>query len=73
VLKKTWRGIKHALRCAKSLAKDRRLPLWLRILFVVGCVQIPVLPVDEVAAVLAVGIMMIFYRPVLRETWRVTA
>jgi hypothetical protein len=55
------------------LATDRRIPTWLRVLFVIGCVQIPVLPIDEIALCLAVGILLVFHRPLLVEAWTRTA
>lgn len=64
-----WQAVRHVLRCARALATSKTLPVWLRVLFVVGCVQIPVLPVDEICLVLAVGIMAVFYRPALRAAW----
>lgn len=59
----------RVLRTAHSLAKDSRLPKWLRVLFLVGCVQIPVLPFDEIALVLATAILAINHRPILRDAW----
>lgn len=64
--------VRRVLRTARSLATDKRLPAWLRVLFVVGCVQIPVLPIDEIALCAAVGILLIFHRPLLAETWAKT-
>lgn len=71
--RRAWRFVKRVLRTAHALAKDPRLPKWLRILFAIGCVQIPVLPFDEVALVLAVAIIAIRHRPVLRDAWATTA
>ena len=61
--------VRRVLRTARALATDRRLPTWLRVLFIVGCVQIPVLPIDEIALCVAVGILLVFHRPLLAETW----
>lgn len=68
-LARCWAFVKRVMRCGKALAKDQHLPKWLRVLFVVGCIQIPVLPFDEIALALAVGIMAVFYRPQLRGAW----
>jgi hypothetical protein len=69
-LRRAWRLVKRSIRTGRLLATDRGLPLWLRILFVIGCIQIPVLPFDEIALVLAVGIMAVFYRQTLRLAWQ---
>lgn len=65
--------IARVLRTAHSLARDPRLPRWLRILFLIGCVQIPVLPFDEIALVLATAILAINHRPILRDAWATAA
>lgn len=64
-----WRFIKRVIRTGVRMAKSRHLPWWLRVLFVIGCVQIPLLPFDEIALVMAVGIAAIFYRPALLAAW----
>jgi hypothetical protein len=61
------------VRTGRTLATDRRLPRWLRVLFAVGCIQIPVLPFDEIALVLAVSILLVRHRPILREAWQRSA
>jgi hypothetical protein len=68
-LRAGWRLFRRALRTARTLATSRRLPAWLRVLLMIGCVQIPVLPFDEIALALALGIIAVFYRPVLRTAW----
>lgn len=72
-IRKAWAMVRRALRCAHSLARSNKLPKWLRILFVIGCVQIPVLPVDELALLAAIAIMAVFYRPTLRAAWTESA
>jgi hydrogenase/urease accessory protein HupE len=67
--RRTWAWLRRVVRTGLHLARNRELPLWLRILFVIGCIQIPVLPFDEIALVLAVGITAVFYRPALRAAW----
>jgi hypothetical protein len=69
-LRRTWRTIKRSVRTGKILATDRGLPVWLRVLFIIGCIQIPVLPFDEIALVLAVAIMAVFYRSTMRLAWQ---
>lgn len=71
-LRQIWAFVKHVLRTGHALAKDSRLPKWLRILFVIGCVQIPVLPFDEIALVIATAIIAIRHRPVLWDAWAQT-
>lgn len=68
-LRRLWRWIKRVIRAGKRLATDNTLPWWLRVLFVIGCIQIPVLPFDEIALVLAVGITAMFHRPALLRAW----
>jgi hypothetical protein len=68
-IRKAWAMVRRALRCAHTLARSNKLPRWLRILFIIGCVQIPVLPVDELALLAAIAIMAVFYRPTLRAAW----
>lgn len=72
-VRKAWAMVRRALRCAHTLARSNKLPKWLRILFVIGCVQIPVLPVDELALLAAVAIMAVFYRPTLKSAWSESA
>lgn len=62
-------NIRRALRAAKSLSRDKRLPKWLRVLFVIGCVQIPVLPTDEVAMAIALTVLWFRHRAILLEAW----
>lgn len=64
---RAWRAFRRMLRALRQLATDRRIPRWVRILLVVGCVQIPVLPIDEIALVMALAIIGIWYRQPLRD------
>lgn len=57
-----WRVFRRVLRALRQLATDKRLPRWLRVLLIIGCVQIPVLPIDEIALVAALAIIGIWYR-----------
>lgn len=59
--------IRRAMRIARALATDSRIPRWLRILLAIGCVQIPVLPVDEICLAAALIILAARYRPVLLD------
>jgi hypothetical protein len=70
---KAWRAVKAAgrqarilFRAARILATSRDLPVVLRVLFVVGCVQIPVLPFDELALAIALVWLFAFHRGTLR-------
>ena len=72
-LRQLGRFLARVVRCGRTLATDRRLPWWLRALFVVGCIQIPVLPVDEIALCVAVTILAVAYRPLLISAWKETA
>lgn len=62
-----WRVFRRVLRALRQLAKDRRIPRWLRILLIIGCIQIPVLPIDEIALIAALIIIGIWYRQPLRD------
>ena len=63
------RVIRVCLRAARILATSNELPRTLRVLFVIGCVQIPVCPVDEVAMAIALGWLAIFHRATLRAAF----
>lgn len=65
------RFILTAFRAGRYLLAVRAaLPWWLRALVVIGCIQIPVLPTDEVAAGLALIILWLRYRRLLKACWR---
>jgi hypothetical protein len=68
--KRVVRAVRIAFRAARILATDPQLPWLLRILFVIGCVQIPVCPVDEVAMALALGWLFLFHRDRLAHAVR---
>ena len=64
--RKAWRTVRIALLAARMLVTVRKaLPWWLAVLIVFGALPIPG-PVDNVALVVAVAILAIFYRPLLR-------
>jgi len=67
------RTLSRTIRAAKALATDIRVPRWLRWLFVFGLLPIPVIPVDEAALVLALGILAVFYRGLVAEAWESTS
>ena len=66
-LRKIARAVRTGMRAAKILATSRDLPLMLRILFVVGCIQIPVCPLDEVCMAIALVWMFAAHRAALRN------
>lgn len=68
-MKRALRFARRVLRTAHSLARDSRLPKWLRVLFLIGCVQVPFLPFDEIALVAATAVLLISHRPILRDAW----
>lgn len=59
---KAWHATKRTMRAIRQLATDKRIPKWVRVLLAIGCVQIPVLPIDEIALVAALVIIAIWYR-----------
>lgn len=63
-------AVRRGVRIARALATDKRLPRWLRLLFAVGMVQIPVLPTDEIALALALAIVMLRYRRTVADIIR---
>lgn len=65
--RKGWRGLRIGLKAARILALSKSLPLPLRVLLVVGCVQVPVLPVDEIALGVALGWLFLRHRGTLRD------
>jgi hypothetical protein len=60
--------VQHLLRAAKVLARDPGVPRWLRWLFVFGLLPIPLF-FDELALVLATGIMLVFHRRRVMQAW----
>jgi hypothetical protein len=65
-LRKAGRAIRTGLRAARILATSKDLPLVLRALFVIGLVQIPCLPTDEIALAIALLWMFLGHRDTLR-------
>lgn len=62
------RYLKRLIKAAKILARENRLPRWLKGLAAFGVAPIPG-PVDEVVLFVVAGILAIFYRPLLKEAW----
>jgi hypothetical protein len=67
------RAIRIGFRAAKILARSPELPRTLRVLFVVGLVQVPVLPTDEIALAIALSWLAIFHRNTLRAAFTAAA
>jgi hypothetical protein len=61
--------LKRALRAVRLLARDDRLPRWLRGLAAVGVAPIPG-PFDEAVLLVVAAILWIGYRERLRAAWR---
>jgi len=61
-----WRQVRIILRAARILASGPGLPRLLRILFVIGLIQVPFLPFDELALGIALAWLFIGHRPALR-------
>ena len=64
--RKVIRAVRTGLRAARILATSGELPRTLRILFVVGLVQVPFCPLDEICLAVALGWMFIGHRATLR-------
>lgn len=58
----------RVVRTGKTIARSDDVPRWLRWLFVFGVMPIP-LCLDEIALVVAVGLMLVLYRATLRSAW----
>lgn len=67
----TWAAVRHTVRAAKALLRDARLPRWLRPLIVLGVLPIPG-PADELIALLALAVVFLAYRPLVRDAWAAT-
>jgi hypothetical protein len=63
--RRAWRAVRIGLKAARILATSKALPLPLRILLVIGCIQIPVLPVDEIALAIALAWLALRHRGTL--------
>ncbi len=61
-----WERTRALLRLLPALARDSRIPRPIRWLLVIGLLPIPG-PVDEAVGLVAVGLIALFYRQVLRE------
>jgi hypothetical protein len=64
--------IRHALRAARLLITDGRIPRPLRGLVIIGALPIPG-PVDEAVLLLAAGLLYALYRRPMREAWALAA
>jgi hypothetical protein len=62
----------RAIRAARLLIADRRIPRPVRGLVVVGALPIPG-PVDEAVLLLAAGLLYAFYRQPMRDAWSLAA
>jgi hypothetical protein len=63
--------VRHVLRAAKVLAREPTIPRWIRWLFVFGLMPIPLF-FDEVALILATGLMLVFHRRSVVAAWAET-
>ena len=61
--------MKRTLRAVRLLARDGRLPRWLRGLAAIGLAPIPG-PVDELVLLVVAAILWVGYRDRLRAAWR---
>lgn len=67
----TWRGARLALATVRYLGTMRRAFPWpLRVLLVIGAIQVPFSPLDEVCAVIAGVWLLARYRSTLRVAYR---
>lgn len=62
----------RTVRAVRLLARDDRLPRWLRGLAALGVAPIPG-PVDEAVLLVVAAVLWIGYRDRLRQAWRESA
>ena len=63
---------RHAARAVRLLARDGRLPRWLRVLAAVGLAPVPG-PFDEIVLLVVAAILWLRHRERLRAAWREAA
>jgi hypothetical protein len=61
--------VRRVVRAVRLLARDGKLPRWLRGLAVLGLAPIPG-PFDELVLLIVAAILWIGYRERLRTAWR---
>lgn len=61
--------LRRFLKAGKLLALDARIPRWTRVLLVVGLLPVPG-PFDEAVLALAMVLLAIRHRPLVRQAWR---
>ena len=61
--------MKRAVRAARLLARDGRIPRPLRGLALFGLLPVPG-PLDEVVLLLVAGLLWVFYRDQLSAAWQ---
>lgn len=62
--------MRRHLSVARRLATDPSLPRWLRVLLIFGILPIPG-PVDDLALVVGLVILLVFYRAVIATQYAV--
>jgi hypothetical protein len=71
MLRSAWRAVRLALGTVRYLGTMRRAFPWpLRVLLIIGAIQVPFSPLDEVCAVIGGLWLLICYRPTLRVAYR---
>ncbi len=65
-------AVTRAIRAAKLVARDTRVPRSLRWVAAIGLLPIPG-PVDEAVLLLVAPVFMIFYRAPMRDAWEQAA
>jgi hypothetical protein len=68
-LRSALAAVRTGMRAARLLASDASLPWPLRVLFVIGMIQIPFSPVDELALAVALAWLLIWHRAQLRSAF----
>lgn len=73
-IKRVWRMIVRCAKTAKVLMTSKRLPMWLRAMFIflVIICQFLIGPLDEIFLLIPFGLTWLLYRDVLSDAWNST-
>lgn len=66
------RFITRSVRTVRILARDGRIPRPVRLFVAAGLLPVPG-PFDETVLLLGATILLVFYRPSMRDAWHETA
>jgi hypothetical protein len=67
-VRRAWANIVRTVAAVRILARDERIPKWLRAVAGIGLLPIPG-PVDEAVLLVIAPVFLVFYRQPMREAW----